>query len=85
MFLILFFCFFKVVPSVLLSTEGERVAHLVSCIVNVVTGKWIFKHKPKAHGSLVQYKTRWVLRGFTQHPRVYYDKTFSPMVKPGAI
>jgi hypothetical protein len=34
----------------LLSTEGERVPHLVSCIANVVTGKWIFKHKLKADG-----------------------------------
>jgi hypothetical protein len=33
---------------------------------NVVTGKWIFKHKLKADGSLDRYKTRWVLRGFTQ-------------------
>ena len=33
---------------------------------NVVTGKWIFKHKLKADGSLERYKARWVLRGFTQ-------------------
>jgi hypothetical protein len=33
---------------------------------NVVTGKWIFKHKLKADGSLDRYKTRWVLREFTQ-------------------
>jgi hypothetical protein len=38
------------VPSVLLSTEGERVAYLASCIANVITGKWIFKHKLKADG-----------------------------------
>jgi hypothetical protein len=35
---------------------------------NVVTGKWIFKHKIKADGSFDRYKVRWVLRGFTQCP-----------------
>jgi hypothetical protein len=32
---------------------------------NVVTGKWIFKHKFNSDGSLERYKARWVLRGFT--------------------
>lgn len=33
---------------------------------NIVTGKWVFKHKFHADGTLERYKTRWVLRGFTQ-------------------
>jgi len=33
---------------------------------NVVTGKWIWTHKRRADGTLEHYKTRWVLRGFTQ-------------------
>jgi len=37
---------------------------------NVISGKWIFKHKFKADGSLERYKARWVLRGFTQRPGV---------------
>jgi hypothetical protein len=47
----------------------------------VVTGKWIFRHKLTSDSSLDRYKTRWVLQGFTQRPRVDYDETFSPDVK----
>lgn len=36
--------------------------------VNVVTAKWVFRHKFRADGSLDRYKARWVLRGFTQRP-----------------
>ena len=51
----------------------------------MVTGKWIFKHKLQADGSLERYKARWVLRGFTQRPGVDFDETFSPVVKPATV
>jgi len=44
---------------------------------NVVTGKWIFKHKLQSDGSLKRYKARWVLRGFTQRPGVDFDETLA--------
>jgi hypothetical protein len=52
---------------------------------NVVTGKWVFKHKFKADGSLEHYKAHWVLRGFTQRLGIDYDETFSPVVKPATV
>jgi hypothetical protein len=48
---------------------------------NVVTNKWIFRHKLTSDGSLDRYKACWVLRGFTQRPTVNYDETFSFVVK----
>jgi hypothetical protein len=33
---------------------------------NIVTGKWLFRHKLKADGTLQRYKARWVVRGFSQ-------------------
>ena len=52
---------------------------------NVVTGKWIFKHKFRSDGSLERYKARWVLRSFTQWHGVDFDETFSPVVKPATV
>jgi len=52
---------------------------------NVVSGKWVFKHKFMADGTLERYKARWVLRGFTQRPGIDFDETFSPVVKPATV
>jgi hypothetical protein len=52
---------------------------------NIVTGKWIFKHKFRVDGSLERYKARWVLRGFTQRTGIDFDETFSPVVNPATV
>lgn len=52
---------------------------------NVVSGKWVFKHKLNPDGSLERYKARWVVRGFTQRPGVDFGETFTPVVKPATI
>ena len=52
---------------------------------NVGTGKWVFKHKFTADGSLERYKAQWVLRGFTQRPGIDFGETFSPVVKLATV
>ncbi|XP_051229214.1 uncharacterized mitochondrial protein AtMg00810-like [Lolium perenne] len=52
---------------------------------NVITGKWVFKHKLGSDGTLERYKARWVMRGFRQRAGVDFTDTFAPVIKPGMI
>ena len=52
---------------------------------NVVSGKWVFRHKFHSDGSLSRYKARWVCRGYSQQHGIDFDETFSPVVKPSTI
>ena len=52
---------------------------------NVITGKWVFKHKLRPDGTLHRYKARWVVRGFRQCVGIDFTDTFAPVVKPGTI
>jgi hypothetical protein len=53
--------------------------------VNIVSGKWVFRHKFHADGTLARYKARWVCHGFSQQQGVHFDETLSPVVKPSTI
>ena len=52
---------------------------------NVITGKWVFKHKLRPDGTLDRYKARWVVRGFRQRAGIHFTYTFAPVVKPSTI
>jgi hypothetical protein len=52
---------------------------------HLVSGKWIFKNKFHANGSLERRKTRWVVRDISQRPGLDFDQTLSPVVKPAII
>jgi hypothetical protein len=52
---------------------------------NIVTAKWVFKHKLHPDGSHECYKARWVVRGFTQRSGVDFGETFTLVVKPVKI
>jgi hypothetical protein len=52
---------------------------------NLVSGKWVFRHKFNSDGSRSRYKARWVFCGFSQEHDIDYDETFSPVVKPSTM
>ena len=49
---------------------------------NVIPGKWVYKRKTKADGSLDNYKARYLARGFKQIAVTDYSETFAPTSKP---
>jgi hypothetical protein len=51
----------------------------------VISGKWVFKTKLHADGSLDKYKAQWVLHGDTQRPGLDFSETFIHVVKPATI
>jgi hypothetical protein len=69
--------------ALITNNTWELVPHPVGS--NIITGKWIFKHKFNSDGTLERYKACWVLHGFTQRPDIDYDETFNPVVKPATI
>ncbi|GJT18392.1 ribonuclease H-like domain-containing protein [Tanacetum coccineum] len=46
-----------------------------------IGSKWVFKIKYKSDGEIERFNARLVAKGFNQKERIYFDKTFSPVVK----
>ncbi|CAI7828419.1 unnamed protein product [Closterium sp. NIES-53] len=45
----------------------------------ILTGKWIFRVKTKADGTIDKFKARWVVRGFDQEHGRDFTETFAPV------
>ncbi|CAI7876465.1 unnamed protein product [Closterium sp. NIES-53] len=45
----------------------------------VLTGKWVFRVKTKADGTIDKFKARWVVRGFDQEHGREFTKNFAPV------
>jgi hypothetical protein len=67
--------------------QRNQTWELVPCPprTNVITGKWVFKHKLRSDGTLERYKAHWVVRGFRQRVGIDFTNTFAPVIKPGTI
>ncbi len=50
-----------------------------------VSCKWVFDYKRGYTGVLPRYKTRLVVRGFTQEKGIDFDETFSPVATHAAL
>lgn len=70
--------------NALVSNETlELVPHPTNA--NVINWIYLFKKTYNVDGSLARYKARLIANGCSQRPRIYYDKTFSLIVKPATI
>ena len=52
---------------------------------NIISGRWVLKHKKDAEGNVIKRKARLVAKGFTQQPGIDYNQTFSPTLKQDSL
>ena len=52
---------------------------------SVVGCKWIYKIKTRSDGSIERYKTRFVVKGFTQEHGIDYEETFAPVARISSV
>lgn len=48
---------------------------------NVIGSKWVYKIKKDQVGKICRYKSRLVTQWYSQEQGLYYEETFSPVVR----
>ncbi|CAI7801182.1 unnamed protein product [Closterium sp. NIES-54] len=51
----------------------------------ILTGKWVFRVKTKADGTIDKFKARWVVRGFDQEHGRDFTETFAPISRHSSL
>jgi hypothetical protein len=50
-----------------------------------VGGKWVFKTKRNEKGEIIEFRARWVAKGYSQKPGVDYLETYAPVARMASI
>ncbi|CAI5478574.1 unnamed protein product [Closterium sp. Yama58-4] len=51
----------------------------------VLSGKWVFRLKTNADGTIERFKARWVVRGYDQRHGIDFDQTFAPVSRHTSV
>ncbi|KAL0405243.1 UNVERIFIED_CONTAM: Retrovirus-related Pol polyprotein from transposon TNT 1-94 [Sesamum latifolium] len=63
--------------------QPENLDHLKG--IRPIGCKWVYKHKLGADGEVTAFKTRLVLKGYTQRSGVDFEETYSPIAMAKSI
>ena len=74
---------FEAMEEEMNSMKSNRVWDLVYLLPGrrTVGNKWVLNIKRKANGTIDRYKARLVAKGYTQQEGIYYEETFSHVVR----
>ncbi|CAI7908597.1 unnamed protein product [Closterium sp. NIES-54] len=51
----------------------------------ILSGKWVFRVKTAADGTIERFKARWVVRGYDQRHGINFDQTFAPVSRHTSV